>query len=71
MSFLEIHPVSLFSSSTGRDGWHHSPKNTTSYANEALRIELSGETPCVVQVIEHQGREMHEILRRVIQPGSG
>lgn len=71
MSSLEVHPVSLFSSLTRHGGQDHSPKNTTSYANEAFRTELSGETPCIVQVIKNQGGEMHEILMCVIQPRSG
>lgn len=44
------------------------PKSAASNTDEPLGAQLSGETPCIVKVLEDEWGEVHKILVSVVKP---
>lgn len=61
-SVIENHPGSILQ-------WNL-PKYTPGNANETFRTKLSRETPGVIEVLEDERCEVHEILVGVVEPRS-
>lgn len=51
-----------------RPGTKYSPENATRNTNQPLGTKLRREAPCVIEVLEDEGSEVHEVLVGVVEP---
>ena len=49
----------------------HSPEQVPRDTDQTLLAELRRETPRIVQAVEDERREVHEVLVRVVEPWAG